>query len=122
MMRDNPLIVAYWFHFRFQTYKKMVLSKKFPITDNWDRYEWQGRGSTHNHGVFWLDGAPSPEVDELDDATRTEFAKWWALYISAWNPEPNHGAHRMDEISAISLPLDRQENRVSHLSVLPSKG
>jgi hypothetical protein len=66
--------------------------------------------------VFWLDGAPSPEVDGLDEATRAEFAKWWALYISAWNPEPRHGAHRMDEIAAIALPVDGQENRVSHLS------
>jgi ATP-dependent DNA helicase PIF1 len=65
-LRDNPLIVAYWFHFRFQTYKKTVLSKKFRIRDMWDRYEWQGRGSMHNHGVFWLDGVPSPEVGGLD--------------------------------------------------------
>lgn len=115
-LRDNPLIVAYWFHFRFETYKKIVLTKKFGVRDTWDRYEWQGRGSTHDHAVFWLDGAPSPEVDGLDEATHTKFTKWWALYISAWNPEPRHGAHKMDEIAATALPVDGPENRVSHLS------
>jgi len=60
--------------------------------------------------------ASSPEIDGLDEATRAEFAKWWALYISAWNPEPRHGAHRMGEIAAIALPVDGQENRGSHLS------
>jgi hypothetical protein len=120
-LRDNPHIVAHWFHFRFKTFKEMVLNKKFRIVNAWDRYEWQGRGSTHNYGVFWLEAEPSPEVEEVDDATRTEFANWWGLYISAWNPEPRHGAYRVDEIAAVALPLDRQENRVSHLSAIVNR-
>ncbi|KAN0083642.1 hypothetical protein V8E54_002730 [Elaphomyces granulatus] len=39
-LRDNSLIVVYWFHFRFQN-KAVVLSKEFLIGDTWDRYEWQ---------------------------------------------------------------------------------
>jgi ATP-dependent DNA helicase PIF1 len=68
-LQNNPHVVAYWFHFRFKTLKEMVLEKKVRIVDAWDRYEWQGRGSTHNHGVFWREAAPSPEVEQVDDAT-----------------------------------------------------
>jgi hypothetical protein len=69
-LRDNPLICAYWFHFRYQTFKREVLYKKFDIVDEWNRYEWQGRGSTHNHGLYWIRNAPSPEVDDMDEAAR----------------------------------------------------
>ncbi|KAG7410080.1 ATP-dependent DNA helicase PIF1 [Fusarium oxysporum f. sp. raphani] len=27
------------------------------------RYEWQGRGSSHCHGLFWMDGAPSVDLE-----------------------------------------------------------
>jgi hypothetical protein len=72
-----------------------MLSKRFRIEDTLDRYEWLGRRSiaTHDRDVFWRDG-----VDGLDNAFHAEFARWLGLYIPAWNPEPGHGAHRMDEI------------------------
>ncbi|KAG6977910.1 hypothetical protein FocnCong_v009922 [Fusarium oxysporum f. sp. conglutinans] len=35
-------------------------------------YEWQGRGSSHCHGLFWMDGAPS--VDLENEHLRKEFA------------------------------------------------
>jgi hypothetical protein len=56
-LRDNPHIVAYWFHARFQTFKREILYKKFNIVDEWYRYEWQGRGSSHCHGTYWVQGA-----------------------------------------------------------------
>ena len=120
-LRDNPHICAYWFHFRYETFKRTVLYKKFDIVDEWNRHEWQGRGSTHNHGVYWLRNAPSPEVDSASENERQQFAMWWDVYISAWNPDPQRGARSLDEISAMSLPLERQENNVRHLSGIVSR-
>lgn len=54
-IRDNPHIVSYWFHYRFQTFKDVVIDRKFKIRDYWFCYEWQGRGSTHVHGVYWVE-------------------------------------------------------------------
>jgi ATP-dependent DNA helicase PIF1 len=44
-VRDNPLIVAYHFERRYEAFFKEVLKPKFHITDYWNRYEWQDRGS-----------------------------------------------------------------------------
>lgn len=52
-LRDHPHICAYWFHFRYETFKRTVLYKRFDIVDKWNRHEWQGRGSTHNYGVYF---------------------------------------------------------------------
>jgi hypothetical protein len=81
-LRDNPNIAAYWFDFRYKTFKGEVLYKKFKVTDEWNRYEWQGRGSTHNHGTYWIEAAPSPEVEDISETARQAFAQWWGVYIS----------------------------------------
>ena len=84
-LRDNPHIAAYHFHRRFTSFLKQVLVKKFNITDYWYRYEWQSRGSTHVHGVCWVNGSP---VDLSNVLAQKEFADYWGQYISAFNPEP----------------------------------
>jgi hypothetical protein len=43
-----------WFHIGLGAFKKHVFNKKFHITDDCTRYEWQGRRSTHNHRVYWM--------------------------------------------------------------------
>ncbi|KAI8401489.1 hypothetical protein FOFC_18358 [Fusarium oxysporum] len=64
LLRDNPHIAAWHFY----------------------RYEWQGRGSSHCHGLFWMDGAPS--VDLENEHTRKEFVRIWGSHVTALNPEP----------------------------------
>ncbi|EXU95902.1 AAA ATPase, helitron and PIF1-like helicase domain protein [Metarhizium robertsii] len=66
--------------------RDIVLRKKFNVTDYWDRYEWQGRGSPHNHGLYWM--KESPAADMEDEAARDIFARTWGFHITAVNPEP----------------------------------
>jgi ATP-dependent DNA helicase PIF1 len=51
-VRNNPLIVAYYFVRRMHVFEQEVLRPKFNITNFWNRYKWQARGSTHNHGLY----------------------------------------------------------------------
>jgi ATP-dependent DNA helicase PIF1 len=52
-LSSNPLIVAYHFYRRLQVFTTQVLSEKFNVRDYWNRFEWQARGSSHNHGLYW---------------------------------------------------------------------
>ncbi|KAG4272711.1 hypothetical protein FPRO04_14627, partial [Fusarium proliferatum] len=86
LLRDNPHIAAWHFYRRFGLFRDIVLKQKFNVTDYWNRYEWQGRGSSHCHGLFWMDGAPS--VDLENEHTRKEFVRIWGSHVTALNPEP----------------------------------
>ncbi|KAH7465030.1 hypothetical protein FOMA001_g17026 [Fusarium oxysporum f. sp. matthiolae] len=86
LLRDNPHIAAWHFYKRFGLFRDIVLKQKFNVTDFWNRYEWQGRGSSHCHGLFWMDGAPS--VDLENEHTRKEFVRIWGSHVTALNPEP----------------------------------
>ncbi|KAF5133799.1 ATP-dependent DNA helicase PIF1 [Metarhizium anisopliae] len=87
LLRQNPHIAAFHFYRRYCFFRDIVLSKKFKITDYWDRYEWQGRGSPHNHGLYWMENCPG--VDMEDEAARDVFARTWGFHITALNPEPS---------------------------------
>lgn len=117
-LRDNPHIAAYWFHARFQEFKENVLEVKFSVTDAWSRYEWQGRGSSHTHGLYWLSDAPNSDFDPLSDAQRQVFANQWGIVIQALNPEPQRRAAPFEERSPLSLPRELQTNNVRYLSAI----
>ncbi|KAJ3454624.1 hypothetical protein MRS44_013224 [Fusarium solani] len=87
LLRQNPHIAAFHFYRRYCLFRDIVLSKKFNITDYWDRYEWQGRGSPHNHGLYWMDNCPGTDMD--DEAARDVFARTWGFHVTAINPEPS---------------------------------
>ncbi|KAG6992212.1 ATP-dependent DNA helicase pif1 [Fusarium oxysporum f. sp. conglutinans] len=87
LLRQNPHIAAFHFYRRYCLFRDIVLSKKFNITDYWDRYEWQGRGSPHNHGLYWMDSCPGTDMD--DEAARDVFARTWGFHVTAINPEPS---------------------------------
>lgn len=80
-LRDNPHIAAWHFHTRFTASREHVITPKFNVTDYWDRYEWQARGSPHNHGLYWSHGAPIADMDS-EEGRRT-FALFWSRHISA---------------------------------------
>ncbi|KJZ67980.1 hypothetical protein HIM_12631 [Hirsutella minnesotensis 3608] len=86
LLRDNAHIAAYHFHKRYTLLKTIVLKQKFNLTDSWGRYEWQGRGSSHHHGLYWLSG--HPDLDPDNDRSREQFARIWGYHVSAVNPEP----------------------------------
>lgn len=87
-LRDNPHVVAQWFHLLFTLFKQELQFKRFKVVDEWHRYEWQGRGSTHNHGVYWVDGAPDPDELELSEPARRFYAAYWGIHVGAVNPQP----------------------------------
>ncbi|KJK85038.1 hypothetical protein H633G_11133 [Metarhizium anisopliae BRIP 53284] len=86
LLRQNPHIAAYHFYRRYCFFRDIVLRKKFNITDYWDRYEWQGRGSPHNHGLYWMENCPGINME--DEASRDVFARTWGFHITAINPDP----------------------------------
>ncbi|EAQ87454.1 hypothetical protein CHGG_04073 [Chaetomium globosum CBS 148.51] len=86
-LQDNPHIAAYHFFKRYNAFRDYVLIPKFGIVDYWGRFEWQARGSSHHHGLYWCAGSVQPDLE--DDEGRTEFARRWGFSITAMNPEPN---------------------------------
>ncbi|EAQ87096.1 hypothetical protein CHGG_03715 [Chaetomium globosum CBS 148.51] len=84
-LRDNPHIAAYQFHRRLQLFTTLVMKQKFNLTELWQRYEWQGRGSPHSHGLYWLLEAPLPAM--TSEAARQQFAEFWGIHVHAVNPE-----------------------------------
>jgi ATP-dependent DNA helicase PIF1 len=75
-VKDNPLIVDFYFYRRFQLFKRHILKPKFNVVDSWDRFEYQARGSAHNHGLYWCDGVPPNEIENLSEEQRDHFAKF----------------------------------------------
>ncbi|KAF7137061.1 hypothetical protein CNMCM5793_006912 [Aspergillus hiratsukae] len=113
-LQANPHIVAAWFHIRYNAFKETVLYPKFTIVDEWNRYEWQGRGSTHNHGIYWVEGAPESEELDLSEPLRRHFAAYWGVHVSAVNPQP--GSAPQGDRPAIQLAFKDQRNTFQHLS------
>ena len=58
LLNENPLIVAWFFQQRAESFIGDVLFGKFPVVNHWWRIEFQHRGSPHVHGFVWLQNAP----------------------------------------------------------------
>jgi hypothetical protein len=85
MVQNHPHIVAHYLDIRFRLFKEHVLRPFFGYTDEWSRYEWQARGSGHLHCLFWIPSAPPLDVATAD--ARAQFAQYWGINITAWNPD-----------------------------------
>lgn len=88
-LRNNPHIAAYHFHQRYSSFLDKVLRPKLNITEYWYRYEWQARGSTHAHGLFWVQDSPSTDLNTAE--AQADFTRFWGSHISAFNPDPHPG-------------------------------
>jgi ATP-dependent DNA helicase PIF1 len=71
LLRDNPHIAAWHFYRRFALFRDIVLKKKFNVIDYWVRYEWQGRGSSHCHGLYWMEGIPVVDMEDEQVSSKT---------------------------------------------------
>ena len=89
-LNQNPHIAAYHFHRRLSLFIEWVIKPKFNVSDVWNRYEWQGRGSTHNHGFLWMRGALAADLLDFvgNEAHRRLFADFWGIHVTALNPQP----------------------------------
>ena len=83
-VQDNPHIIAHYLLLRLNSFKKHVLRPFLGYVDHWDRCEWQSRGTGHEHGIYWIPDAPS--LNTATEQSRLEFARYWGLKITAWNP------------------------------------
>ncbi|EAQ84302.1 hypothetical protein CHGG_10706 [Chaetomium globosum CBS 148.51] len=64
------------------------LYRHMPEFERWQcRYEWQGRGSSHNHGLYWFEEGPQQATST--DEERARFARLWGYHISTENPQPH---------------------------------
>ena len=89
-MNKNPALTASWFQKRFNVYFRKVVSLLLKVKDRWFRFEWQHRGSSHVHGLIWLEGAPS--VDDLDLENIVSIRAnldFWRSRVSANDPGPD---------------------------------
>jgi hypothetical protein len=87
-LNENPAIAAYYFQKRWQVFFEDYLKPILKVKDFWWRFEWQHRGSSHVHGFFWLEDAPS--IDDLDLNKPEDLAKfvdYWDSRVSTWHPD-----------------------------------
>jgi hypothetical protein len=117
-VKDNPLIVDFYFYRRFQLFKRYVLKPKFNVVDSWDRFEYQARGSAHSHGLYWCEGVPANEIEKLSQEQRDHFANFWGIHIKAimFNKYPEQVIY--NELSPMSRTLHEMENTGSFLNVI----
>ncbi|OQD62069.1 hypothetical protein PENPOL_c014G03959 [Penicillium polonicum] len=75
-LQNNPHIIAQWFDIRFRLFQDKVLKRLFSVSDSWSRYEWQGRGSVHNHALYWIRGCPDLDLLDLSWNNRRMQVYW----------------------------------------------
>lgn len=77
----DPVLFAHYFHNRVLKFlREVVLQKRGPfgeILHHFAHYEWQGRGTAHNHMVLWskedlmFDGTNEEDIIKIIDSTIT---------------------------------------------------
>jgi ATP-dependent DNA helicase PIF1 len=60
--------------------------------------------SSHNHGLYWSDGAPDTAELAVSEAACRVFTKFWGIHVTAFNPEPDSGACTANEDLTIQAP------------------
>src|SRR5690349_25081206 len=65
-MHDNPDRTAFFFKRRVEIFFELVLKPIFNIVDEWYRYEWQWRGSSHVHALIWTPEGRRFNFETLD--------------------------------------------------------
>jgi ATP-dependent DNA helicase PIF1 len=113
-IRDSPHIVSYHFYRRLQAFQDHVFVPKFNVKDYCHRFEWQARGSTHDHGLWWSESTPDVNNIAISQEARDNFAKFWGIHITAFNPEPHSGARPAAKDSMIQTPgLELMNNGIT---------
>lgn len=60
-VQRNAHLAASYFDIRLELFGEHVPHPLVGVENLWYRHEWQGRGSGHVHGFFWLRNAPDVE-------------------------------------------------------------
>ena len=91
LIRNNPLIVGYFFKIRVESFMKHVIKPLFHVTDFWYRWEWQFRGSPHIHGILWLSDAPLLNYNNLSQEEIQTMCSYFDNFCFAINPRHDIG-------------------------------
>ena len=97
-----------------------VVSVKFNVQDFWHRYEWQSRGSTYDHGLYWCEGA-LPISNVMTDEEKRFFARFWGIHVTGFNPEPDPGARPNTEAYILQIPGSGLKNTAMTLSSIVNR-
>ena len=90
LLNENPMIVAYFFHQRLNSFLEKFFYKTFAVENFWFRIEFQHRGSPHMHGLFWLKDAPDMhKLKDTDVDKIKSVVEYFNILISTWHPNPN---------------------------------
>ena len=83
-LREYPHIAAHHFYVRWKAFFEVYLKPRLGIKYWWWRFKWQGRGSTHVHGLYWLDGVDiAPLKGFLSGKEKAEFERFWGVQVNA---------------------------------------
>ena len=115
-LTNNPHIAVYHIVRRFTLFMERVIAPKFNVKDWWNRWEYQGRGSGHDHGFIWGEGMAT--INNVDNEnSRTAFAAFWDKHVTAINPEPGH-QENFEQIPPMQSSFEEQTNTIGHLSAV----
>jgi len=64
-------------------------------------YEWQHRGSSHIHGFFWMEDAPSVDALNRDDAESVEVFLHFGTICPTWHPDKDCSPAAITSFSSI---------------------
>lgn len=75
LIRKDPVTCARYFDYKTAKFMKCIkkensVFENFKVSDSYKRVEFQMRGSPHEHIMLWIDGAPSLDVDNLDESEK----------------------------------------------------
>jgi ATP-dependent DNA helicase PIF1 len=75
---------------RNRLFRETVFHKRFGVSDFWSRFEFQGRGSTRLHSLYWFETSPKLErfCFDANGLDRIRLAEEWDGHVTAVNPEP----------------------------------
>lgn len=81
LVRDDPVTSAREWDYLCRSFVDKLLKKCTDlvggVSDSYDVYESQKRGTFHSHGLYWVDGAPvyTPDTEEA-------YLNWMDKYVS----------------------------------------
>lgn len=73
MIRNDPVMCSRYFDHKCNAFVKIIKNEnsifgKYTITDSYERVESQQRGSGHEHIMIWAEGAPSLDMDNIEES------------------------------------------------------
>lgn len=115
LMHKNPLITSYFFQYRMELFMKLILIPIFKVVDYCYRFEWQGRGSTHAHGMLWIDDAIIFDENNYTDTDIEDICKYFKSIVFAVTPMEKRSDTHPSQKKFSDILNEHQENDLIEL-------